>query len=192
MTGILVVRIFTLITLSLTVACASIPLATVTQAQELPFPANSTFFTGKPPNLNGAYSPFSSVNIPSVPYHFTISLPENSVESLGKVTIEQETSPETINFDLSQTQAFQGTPNNRGQTLTLKNVTQDPETQTISVNFEPPISPGTTFTISLIAEQNPSVGFTYLFRVNAFPAGNNPIGMDLGVGRFAIYEPNSF
>ncbi|MFM7440794.1 MAG: DUF2808 domain-containing protein, partial [Snowella sp.] len=176
-------RTFVLLSLSLILFGASIPLAARTRAQGLPFPTNSSFFTGKPPNLNGAYSPFSSVNIPNVPYHFTISLPDTSVESLGQVTIEQETSTEVINFDLSQTQAFQGTPNNRGQTLILKNVTQDPETQTISVIFDPPVSPGTTFTISLIAEQNPSVGFTYLFRIKAFPAGNNPVGMDLGVGR---------
>lgn len=185
-------RTFALLTLSLTLVGASMPLAAGTHAQEFPFPENSSFFTGKPPSLNGAYSPFSSVNIPNVPYHFTISLPDDSVESLGQVTIEQETSPEVIHFDLSQTQAFQGTPNNRGQTLILKNVTQDSEKQTISVIFDPPVSPGTTFTISLIAQQNPSVGFTYLFRVKAFPAGSNPIGMDLGVGRFAIYETGNF
>ena len=185
-------RIFPLLTLSLTLVCASIPPTTAIQAQEFPFPRNSTFFTGKPPSLEDASSPYSSVNIPHVPYYFTISLPEKSIESLGKVTVEQETSPETIKFDLSETKAFQGTPNNRGQSLVLNSVTQDPETQAISVNFEPPIPPGTTFTIRLIAQQNPSLGYTYLFRVNAFPAGSNPIGMDLGVGRFAIYEPNNF
>jgi hypothetical protein len=185
-------RIFPLLALTLTLGSASIPLAANTRAQELPFPANSTFFTGQPPSLNDASSPFSGVNIPNVPYYFTISLPEKSVESLGKVTIEQEVSPVVIQFQLSQTQAFQGTPNSRGKALSLKSVTQDSKTQAISVNFEPPVPPGTTFTISLMAQQNPSVGDTYLFRVKAFPAGDNPIGIDLGVGRFQIYDPNSF
>ena len=99
---------------------------------------------------------------------------------------------EIIKFQLPQTQPLQGTSNSRGKALTLKSVTQDPKTQAISVNFEPPVPPGMTFTISLLAQQNPSVGDTYLFRVKAFPAGDNPIGIDLGVGRFQIYEPNQF
>jgi hypothetical protein len=185
-------RTFPSLALTLTLISVGIPLAADTRAQDLPFPANSTFFTGQPPNLNSASSPFSNVNIPNVPYYFTISLPEKSVESLGKVTIEQEVSPEIIKFDLSQTKAFQGTPNSRGKALTLKSVTQDSKTQAISVNFEPPVSPGMIFTISLMAQQNPSVGDTYLLRVKAFPAGNNPVGMDLGVGRFQIYDSNNF
>jgi hypothetical protein len=185
-------RIFHLVALTLTLSSAGIVLANNIRAQDFPFPANSTFFTGQPPSLKGASSPFSNVRIPNVPYFFTISLPENSVESLGKVTIEQEVSPEIIQFQLSQTQAFQGTPNSRGKALKLKSVTQDPKTQAISVSFEPPVPPGMTFTINLLAEQNPSVGDTYLFRVKAFPAGDNPIAIDLGVGRFQIYEPNNF
>jgi hypothetical protein len=86
-------RIFPLLTLTLTLISTGIPLAANTRAQDLPFPANSTFFTGQPPNLNGASSAFSAVNIPNVPYYFMIGLPENSVESLGKVTIKQEVSP---------------------------------------------------------------------------------------------------
>ncbi len=49
--------------------------------------------------------------------------------------------------------------------------TQDPQSKTINVSFEPPVSPGTTFSISLQAKQNPSDGGIYLFTVNAFPAG---------------------
>lgn len=181
-------RFFSLLSLSLIFIGIGIPLAADIRAQTSPLPGNSTFFTGQPPNLIEAFSPFSDVNTPDVPYFFTINLPEKSVESLGQVTIKQQAGPETIKFNLSQTQAFIGTSNSRGKALTLKSVTQDPKTGVISVNFQPPISPGTTFTISLMAQNNPSVGDTYLLEVNAFPTGSNPVSIDLGVGNFRIYE----
>ena len=54
--------------------------------------------------------------------------------------------------------------------------------------FAPPIPPGTTFSIRLEANENPSVPGTYLFSVTTFPAGQNPIGFDLGVGRLSFYQ----
>lgn len=183
-------RILPLLSLTFILGSAIIPLATDIHAQDLPMSANNTFFTGQPPSLTSASSVFSNINVPDVPYLFTINLPKNSVESLGEVTIEPTETPATIEFQLDQTKGFQGTENNRGQALTLKSVTQDPQNKAISVVFEPPVPPGTTFTISLMAAQNPSIGGTYLFTVKAFPAGDNPTGMDLGVGTFRIYEPN--
>ena len=109
--------------------------------------------------------------------------------SLGQVTIQQQENIETIQFELDKTTAFEGTENNKGQALEIKEVTQDPQTKTINVSFEPPVPPDTTFSISLQAKQNPSDGGIYLFTVYAFPAGDNPMGLDLGVGRLQFDQP---
>lgn len=160
----------------------------LTLAQNLPFPENSTFFTGEPPSLVSADTPTNSINWPNPNYYFTIKVPENSVESLGKVTIHQQENSETIAFNLAQTKAFEGNSHQRGKDLSLKAVMPSKQAQTIVVSFDPPISPGTTFTISLQAQENPSQPGIYQFRVQAFPSGTSPVGLDLGVGRFQFYS----
>ena len=158
-------------------------------AQDLtPQRIKTTYFTGKPPQLTDTSATFSAVDVRNVKYYFTIDLPEASAQSLSKITIQQNPSPEDIEFKLSRTQAFIGTRNNRGEALALKSVIQDPQTDAINITFDPAISPATTLTIGLLAKYNPSVGGVYIFRVRAFPQGNNPTGLDLGVGRFAIYD----
>ncbi len=172
----------------LSMSISSLVIAPIALTQEFPYPANSTFFTGEPPTLVSADTPDTSIRWPSPHYFFTFNLPASSLESLGKVTITPEVSGEPITFDLSSTQAFQGTENSKGKTIALQSVTQDPQTQVIAIAFSPAVPPGTTFTISLQAVQNPSEDGTYLFRVHGFPAGDNPIGLDLGVGRFSFYR----
>ena len=157
-------------------------------AQEVSPLSAKTYFTSKPPELKDASATFSAVNVRNVKYYFTINLPEASAESLGSVTIQQNPSPEEIEFKLARTQAFIGTRNNRGDVLSLQSVVQDPETKAIQITFDPAVPPATTVTFSLLARYNPSVGGVYIFRVRAFPQGNNPTGLDLGVGRFAIYD----
>jgi hypothetical protein len=158
------------------------------ESQDFPYPPNSTFFTGKPPSFQGARVFYNSIYAPDVPYYFTFYLPEQSIQSIGKVTIQQNTSPYTLDFRFSQTQAFLGTPDQKQTPLKLKTVSQDPETGAIAVEFETPIPPGSTFTVGLEAVQNPSIGGTYGFTVRAFPAGPQAIGMNLGVGQIQIYD----
>ncbi len=146
---------------------------------------NPTYFTGEPPSLVSVETPDTSVNWPSAHYYFTFNLPSTSPESLGQVTITQEVSGETIEFNLQNTKAFQGNPK---QIIDLKSVTQDPQTQTITIVFASPVAPNTQFTISLEATQNPSEDGTYIFRVQGFPDGNNPVGLDLGVGQLSFYR----
>lgn len=155
--------------------------------QTVQLPNNSTFFTGQPPTLISAETPDSWVSWPNAHYYFTFNLPQNSVESLGKVTIQQQENVETIPFNLRATHAFMGTQRNPNQTLTFT-TTQDPNTKAITVNFNPPVSPGTTFTIRLEAERNPSSSGVYLFSVTTFPSGNNPTGLPMGVGRLTFYQ----
>jgi hypothetical protein len=145
-----------------------------------------TFFTGNPPTLVNAGTPDSSVNWPSPRYYFTFQLPSDSPESLAKVSFIPQPSVESIVFNVANTTAFQGTQNQQGKSLAVQvNQAKD---GTITAQFNPPVPPGTTFTVSLEAVQNPSVAGVYQFTVQGFPAGPNPTAFDLGVGRFSFYS----
>jgi hypothetical protein len=177
-----------LIFLSSTICLFPLALAPLSLAQTSPYPANATFFSGDPPSLVTAGTRDSDVNWPESRYYFTFNVPATSGTSLGKVTITPEPNPEVISFMLDKTEAFQGTQNQRGAKLALGSMTQDPQSQSIIVTFAKPAPPGTTFTIVLQTVQNPSLAGTYLFRVQAFPSGPEPVGFDLGVGRFTFYQ----
>ena len=174
--------------LILTISTVGMALATKALTQETQLSENSTSFTGGVPTLISADAPNSAANQLLPQYFFTLDLPADANQSLGQVKMQQQESPQPIQFDLDKTQAFEGTMNKQGQALKLKEVTQDTETQTINVSLEPSVPPGTTFTISLQARQNPSEGGIYQFTVNAFPAGDNPMGLDLGVGRLQFEQ----
>ena len=73
-------------------------------------------------------------------------------------------------------------------TITLKSTTFDPNTQTITVIFDPPVPPGNTVSIGLKPVRNPDYGGVYQFGITAYPPGENSPGLYLGVGRLAIYE----
>lgn len=148
----------------------------------------STAFTGQPPSFVSAGTPNRYINQVLAPYYFTINLPPKSIESLGQVTIQQQISPEIIQFNLERTQAFQETQSQK-KDLALKNVTLDPKTQTISIKFDPPVAPGATVTILLEAQRNPFIVGVYFFDITAFPAGANPAPLTLGTGRFHFYTP---
>ena len=164
----------------------------VSLSQDFPYPPNSTFFTGQPPSFQGASAPYRGVYVPNVPYYFTVDLPTNSIESLGKIAIKPQVSPSTITFILSQTKAFFGTPDQRGEAIALQPTTQDPNTGDILIQFAQPVPPGNTVTVGIIAAQNPAIEGVYQFTVKAFPAGQEAITMTLGVGRIQIYGISRF
>jgi hypothetical protein len=157
-------------------------------AQTLPYPANSTFFTGDPPSLVSADTPDTSVGWPYPHYYFTFNIPSTSPQSVGQVSITPDPNSQSIAFDLSKTVASQGTSRDRGGVIPLKSVTRDPQTGMISIAFANPVPPNTTFTLTLQPYNNPDEAGTYLFRLQVYPAGTNPIGLDLGVGRFSFYQ----
>ena len=95
---------------------------------------------------------------------------------------------QTIAFLLDQTFAFLGDRNQRGEKLTLKSTTFDPNTQTITLIFAPPVPPGNTVSMGLKPVRNPDYGGVYQFGITAYPPGENSPGLYLGVGRLAIYE----
>jgi hypothetical protein len=121
-----------------------------------------------------------------------MELPENAGEPLGRVAINQRQGFDDIRFKLEDSRAFEGTPRKKGERLNLREVTKDDKTNTILVTFDPPVPPGKTVTIGLRPVRNPNTGGAYIFGVKAFPAGEKPYGLYLGVGRLQFYDNDRF
>ncbi len=151
--------------------------------------ADGTVSFEKPPRLIDATTTFDRINVWGATYYFTVSLPENAGEPLGRVTIAQSEGLDKIRFKLDDSEAFEGKPRKKGEKLTLGSVTRDSKTGTVSVTFDPPVPPGKTITIGLEPVRNPFSSGVYLFRIKAFPAGEKAYGLDLGVGRLHFYSP---
>ncbi len=150
--------------------------------------ANGRVSFKKAPDLISATTTYNETDVWGARYYFTLSIPENAGEALERVTINQRQGFEEIEFKLKDTQAFVGTPRHKDERLTLKDVTKDPQSPTISVTFDPPVKPGTTVTLELRPVRNPRFSGVYIFGVTAFPAVENPYGLYLGVGRLQFYD----
>lgn len=168
---------------ALNLILTSIPLS----AKAVQFPDGRTAFNKSPLLLN-VITTFNEVAVWSAKYYFTINLPENAGEPLGQVKIQQREGFETILFYLDKTFAFEGTPNQRGKSLSIKEVKLDENSNTVTVIFDPPIPPGTVFTLGLKPQRNPLYDGIYLFGVTALPVGEQPSGLYLGVGRLQFYR----
>lgn len=144
---------------------------------------SSISYFSRSPRLLNVMTTYRGARVGRPRYYYTIELPKGSGEPLKTITINKRQGFEEIDYYPQDTIAFQGTPNHRDNTITIEESTWDETTETMTITFDPPVSPGTTFTIGLKAKQNPSHGGTYLFGVTAFPAGNNPRDLYLGNGR---------
>ncbi|MBG1261720.1 DUF2808 domain-containing protein [Nostoc commune] len=179
------------ITLSLAIGIGGVT-GTVTEAVQL---RDGTVYFVQPPKLVKATTTYKDVNIFGGTYYFTINLPENAGESLEKVTIAQREGVENIDYNLNDTHAFVETSDAYGglrlrkeTRLKLGAVTNERDTRTVSVNFDPPVTPGQTITIALRPVSNPSFSGVYLLGVTAFPVGEKSHGQFLGFGRFQFYS----
>jgi hypothetical protein len=179
------------ITLSLAISIGEVSVP-VTQAVQL---RDGKVYFVEPPKLVSATTTYKDVNFWGATYYFTINVPENAGESLQKVTIAQREGAENLRYNLNDTRAFEGTSDAYGglrlrkeSRLTLGAVTDERETRTVTVNFEPPVTPGQTVTIALRPVSNPSFSGVYLLGVTAFPVGEKSHGQFLGFGRFQFYS----
>lgn len=182
-----IIHVFSLM-LAVPVALGSMsfPLAQAVQLSD-----GSTHFV-QPPRLISATTTFNIANVWNSTYFFTLNLPENAGEPLQRVTISLREGGDFPRFFLDDSRAFSGTSENRDRTLSLGEVTQDRDSQTLTVNFDPPVPPGQTVTIRLHPVRNPRYSGVYLFGVTAFPPGENPRGQFLGYGRLHFYEARDF
>lgn len=153
--------------------------------------ADGTVYFEQPPSLVYSATTNEIAFSGGATYYFTITVPENAGEPLQSVTIAQRDGSiavHQVDYDLEDTLAFEGTRRERGSALSLEEVTYDDETQTVTVQFAPPVPAGTTVTIGLQPERNPQQEGTYLFGVTAFPPGEVAHGQFLGYGRFHFYR----
>lgn len=149
---------------------------------------DGTVYFAKPPRLVGAATTYNDIYVWGATYYFTLTLPENAGEPLQKITINQREGVDYVRFNLKRSFAFEGTRSDKGQKIELKDAIAIRKTQTVTLTFEPAVSPGTTITIGLKPVQNPTVAGVYLFGVTAFPAGEKSHGQFLGFGRLHFYN----
>ena len=155
-------------------------------AQAVVFPDGRVSFD-KSPVLIDAMTTFNSIYVWGATYYFTINLPDSAGEPLQKLVISQRQAPETIDFYVNDTVAFNGTHSKKQEKLNLQ-ANYDEETGGIAIIFDPPIPPGTTFTVGLKPKRNPDFSGVYLFGVTAFPTGEKPLSLYLGVRSLSFYD----
>ena len=163
------------------------PAPRVTTSPRITTSPKVRYFT-QPPRLTYAVATHDNIREWAVTYYFTIKLPENAGTPLEKITIEQREGLEYIRFNLKKSFVFEGTRSKKGKKLQLKDITSDKKTKTVSLVFDPPVTPGKTITVDLQARQNPTSEGIYLFGVTAFPIGEKSRGQFLGFGRLHFYS----
>ncbi len=172
-------------TLALTVGIKATEPATAIQLRD------GTVYFAQPPNLINARTTLNNVNEWGATYYFTINIPPKAGEPLQRVTITQQSGGYDIRFDLKDSRAFLGQSRRKGERLTLGDVTQEGRGETVSVTFDPPVTPGKTLTIGLRPVENPRFPGTYLLGVTAFPVGEKSHGQFIGFGRLNFYSNNN-
>ena len=142
------------------------------------------------PRLVKATTTFDDVNIWGATYYFTVEVPPDAGEPLQKITINQHSGLDKINFDLKNSFAFMKIEKRKKEKLQFQ-ISNKQQAKTVSLIFNPSVEPGKTVTIALKARQNPSVEGVYLFGVTAFPKGEQSHGQFLGYGRLHFYRNRS-
>jgi hypothetical protein len=121
-------------------------------------------------------------------YYFTVNLPEEAGAALGGLEIQQTRGVDTqFPFMAERTRAFVGLPRREGPTIPVQAVFHA-ASRRVSVHFPEPPQPGQTITVALRPWYNPSQADTYMFAVQALPAGPNPVPASLGFATMPIYE----
>ncbi len=142
----------------------------------------------KSPRLVNAITTLSGIRVEGAKYYFIIELGNDVGEPLEKLTLQQVQGTQMIDYDLDATFAFEGEPINRGKSLTIARTKQNLDNKAITLIFDSPIAPGTTFTIGLKPQRNPELAGVYQFSVTVYPEGEKPQGLYLGLGRLHFYQ----
>jgi hypothetical protein len=122
-------------------------------------------------------------------YFFRVSLDPEAGAPLGSLTISQTRGVDRwFEFSVDRTTAFVGgTPRREGPKIPVQ-ASFDQASRTFTIRFPEPVQPGNTVTVVLRPWTNPGMADTYMFAVNAFPAGPNPSPSPLGYGTLRIYN----
>jgi hypothetical protein len=149
---------------------------------------DGTVFFEAAPRIEKVKTTFNEIQMRGATYYFTLTLPSEAGEPLGKLVINQRGGIDDIPLLLDRTIAFVGTPDNKQESIPLANVSQSEDNREISAQFETPVPPGTTLTLGLKPRKNPQYDGVYLFGITAFPAGEKAQELYLGVRRLQFYD----
>ena len=164
-------------------------LANPTRALEL---RGATYFSKPPWSVNLiSYQTYTYETRPE--YYFTVSLDPQAGAALGGLTITQTRGVDRwFEFSVDLTKAFLGgNPRREGPKIPVQ-AAFDQATRTFTITFPEPVQPGQTVTVVLRPWTNPAQADTYMFAVNAYPAGPNPSPASLGYGTLRIYNVGDF
>lgn len=141
-----------------------------------------------PLRLTDSFATRNLVSDGNVTYYLTFDFPAEAVEPLDRVVVslDQGRDPR-FRYDLGATAAFVETPSGRVP-LPLGAVTQDPDTQALTVAFDPPAPAGATITLALRPNRNPRFAGVYLFGVTAYPVGQTVRSTFMGYARLSFFE----
>ena len=149
----------------------------------------STYFT-RPPWKVDLVSYYTTVSQPAAEYYFSVELAADAGASLGGLTFRQTRGVDTqFQFSPERTRAFVGRPRREGASIPVE-ASFDPAQRQVQVIFPEPVAPGQTITVMLKPWANPSISDTYMFQVQAIPAGPQPTPASLGFGTLRIYQPD--
>lgn len=125
-------------------------------------------------------------------YYFTVTLPEQAGVGLGGLLLQQTRGVDR-QFPLAaeRTRAFLGLPRREGPAIAVE-ASFDNQRRLFTVRFPQPPQPGQTITVALRPWYNPSQADTYMFAVQALPAGPNPVPASLGFATMPIYSAVPF
>ncbi|MFM7436112.1 MAG: DUF2808 domain-containing protein, partial [Vulcanococcus sp.] len=169
------------------------PAGLMAPAVAQPQPAQSqqqTWFTNPPSSVR--FTNYYWYIMLASQYYFTVSLPADAGAGLGGMVIQQTRGADrNFQFFPEQTTAFVGTPRRAGKAFPVKAVF-DNASRTMTVTFLEPPQPGQTITLSLVPQNNPRWADTYMFAVQALPAGPNPVAASLGYATMNIYDTQGF
>lgn len=121
-------------------------------------------------------------------YLFSLQIPADASEPLGRIELKKTEGLDSIDFNLKRTFAYVN--GDRRQTIELR--ATNPAEDTLAIDFDPPVAPGTALTLGLRPYNNPRNGGVYLFGVTAFPAGEKVSSQFIGHGRLQFYDRSFF
>lgn len=146
----------------------------------------------QPPRLLSTTTSRDRTSARNAVYTFTIALPTDAGEPLGSLTVApRHPRSARLRYQLDASRAYGKLSDGTTVALPLMDVSQDPDTEAITLTFAEPVTPGQEITLNLYPRRNPRWGGTYLFGVTAVPAATQPHPQFLGYGQIRIYDTDS-
>jgi len=146
-----------------------------------------TWFT-RPPWKVTFTNYYAYVGQTAATYYFTVTLSEQAGAGLGGLVIQQTRGVDrSFQFAADRTRAFVGLPRREGAVIPVQAAFSQEERR-ITVQFPQPPQPGQTITVALKPWNNPFQADTYMFAVQALPAGPEPVAASLGFATMQIFD----